>query len=133
MKVQEVGLMIHSNINRTQEPHSWENKNPEEHWIPGQARNDGLHKTFVVICILLLTAGCLLPPVTFASNKWSGVDETVVEKFAKEQGREAKEPLINTRRGDLLLFLFLIAGAVGGFAAGYYWRMLIVEKTPKKK
>ncbi len=68
-----------------------------------------------------------------ASDKWSGVDETVVEKFAKSQGREAREPLINTGHGDLLLFLFLMAGAVGGFAAGYYWRMLIVEKTPKKK
>ncbi len=71
--------------------------------------------------------------LSFASDKWPGVDETVVEKFAKEQGREAREPLIKTGHGDLLLFLFLIAGAVGGFAAGYYWRMLIVEKTPKMK
>ncbi len=69
--------------------------------------------------------------LSFASDKWSGVDETVVEKFAKSQGREAREPLINTGQGDLLLFLFLIAGAVGGFAAGYYWRMLVAEKSPK--
>ena len=63
-----------------------------------------------------------------ASGKWSGVDESVIEKYAKEHGREAKEPLINTDRGDLLLFVFLIAGAVGGFAGGYYWRKLTDKK-----
>jgi ABC-type cobalt transport system substrate-binding protein len=64
------------------------------------------------------------------SEKWPGIDESVVEKIAKEQGREAREPIINTDQGDLLLFVFLLAGAVGGFAAGYYWRRLITEKTP---
>lgn len=60
--------------------------------------------------------------------KWTGVDEAVIEKIAKEQGREPKEPLINMEQGDLPLFIFLVAGAVGGFAAGYYWRVLIAEK-----
>ena len=64
-------------------------------------------------------------------GKWPGVDETVVEKFAKAQGREARSPLLDTDQGDLLLFLFLLAGAVGGFAAGYYWRVLISEKSLK--
>jgi ABC-type cobalt transport system substrate-binding protein len=64
------------------------------------------------------------------SEKWPGIDESVVEKIAKEQGREAREPIINTDQGDLLLFVFLLAGAVGGFAAGYYWRRLITEKAP---
>jgi cobalt/nickel transport protein len=59
--------------------------------------------------------------VVAASEKWAGVDESVIEKIAKENGREAAEPFID---GDLLLFLFLIAGASGGFAAGYYWRKL---------
>jgi hypothetical protein len=62
--------------------------------------------------------------VTVEESRWSGVDEAVVERFAKEHGREAKEPLINTDQGDLLLFVFLIAGAGGGFLAGYYWRRL---------
>ena len=56
--------------------------------------------------------------------EWAGVDETVVEKFAQEAGREAREPLINTDRGDLLLFVFLVAGAAGGFVFGYYFRGL---------
>jgi cobalt/nickel transport system permease protein len=62
------------------------------------------------------------------ASKWTGVDEAVIEKIAKEQGREPKEPLINMEQGDLPLFIFLVAGAVGGFAAGYYWRMLSAEK-----
>jgi len=84
---------------------------------------------FLIAIVLLL--GFL--SFAFSTDKWSGVDETVVEKFAKEHGREAREPLINTDQGDLLIFLFLIAGAVGGFAAGYYWRMLVAEKAPKMK
>jgi len=66
-----------------------------------------------------------------AAEKWQGVDESVVEKIAKEHGREAKEPLINTDQGDLLLFVFLLAGTVGGFAAGYYWKTLITQQIKK--
>ncbi len=70
-------------------------------------------------------------PSVFASEKWGGVDESVIERFAKEFGIEPKEPFINTDQGDLLLFVFLLAGAVGGFAAGYYWRALIEYKGSK--
>ena len=80
------------------------------------------------IFVLLLTAFCILPPVTPAGEKWSGVDESVIEKVAKEHGREAREPLINTDQGDLLLFVFLLAGAVGGFIGGYYWRALVEKR-----
>ena len=71
----------------------------------------------------------LLATLSYAADKWPGVDEAVVEKIAKEHGREAKEPLINTDQGDLLLFAFLLAGAAGGFGAGYAWRMLIERKA----
>lgn len=66
--------------------------------------------------------------LTLAPKEWKGVDEAVVERIAQEHGREAREPLINTDRGDLLLFLFLCAGGVAGFAAGYNWRRLMTEK-----
>ncbi len=59
-----------------------------------------------------------------AAAEWDGVDKTVVEKFAHEAGRPARDPLINTDRGDLLLFVFLVAGTVGGFVAGYCYRSL---------
>ncbi len=68
-----------------------------------------------------------------ASDKWQGVDESVIEKVAKEHGREAREPFINTDQGDLLLFVFLLAGTIGGFAAGYYWKELTGNKRQKVK
>jgi len=66
------------------------------------------------------------------SEKWTGIDESVVKKIAKEHGREAREPLINTDQGDLLLFVFLIAGTIGGFIAGYSWRKL-TERGARKE
>ena len=67
-----------------------------------------------------------------ASDKWQGVDESVIEKVAKEHGREAREPFINTDQGDLLFFVFLLAGTIGGFAAGYYWKELMQGIKDKK-
>jgi hypothetical protein len=61
---------------------------------------------------------------------WSGVDETVIEKFAEQAGRPAWKPFINTDQGDLLLFVFLLAGAAGGFAAGYWFHVLF---PPRRK
>jgi hypothetical protein len=91
----------------------------------GKPRTGGLR-----ICTILFVFVTCYSSLAIASEKWPGVDETVVEKYAKEHGREAHVPLINTDQGDLLLFVFLIAGAAGGFVAGYYWRMLMNEKTP---
>ena len=65
--------------------------------------------------------------------KWTGVDENVVEKFAEEAGRPARDPLINTDKGDLLLFVFLLAGTAGGFVAGYFYRGLFVDAKIKKE
>ena len=56
------------------------------------------------------------------------MDDAVVAKIAREHGREARKPLIDIGEGDLQLFVFLLAGLVGGFAAGYYWRRLVSEK-----
>ncbi len=92
-------------------------------------KNQNCAITFLLL-FLLFTISYLLPVISFASEKWPGVDETVVEKYAEEHGRIARPPLINTGQGDLLLFVFLLAGAVGGFAAGYCWRSLL-ERKPK--
>lgn len=78
---------------------------------------------------LWLTAA---PLVVHAAADWDGVDKAVVEKFAHEAGRPPREPLINTDRGDLLLFVFLVAGAVGGFVAGYCFRALFPPGGAKK-
>ncbi|OGR30286.1 MAG: hypothetical protein A2X83_05960 [Desulfuromonadales bacterium GWD2_54_10] len=73
---------------------------------------------FVLVLLCAAKSPC-------AAEKWQGIDETVVQKIAKEHGREAKGALINTGEGDLQLFAFLVAGAIGGFVAGYYWRVLL--------
>jgi hypothetical protein len=79
------------------------------------------------MALILLFTGVLLSGTLVTSGRtaaWPGVDETVIEKFAEKAGRPAREPLINTDQGDLLLFVFLLAGAAGGFAAGYWFRIL---------
>jgi cobalt/nickel transport protein len=90
-------------------------------------------KAFAVLAFLLMVSFGLIPLTfcnsAFGADKWPGVDESVVEKFASERGREAHSPLINTDQGDLLLFVFLLAGVIGGFAGGYSWRMLVEGKS----
>ncbi|MDP4158875.1 MAG: cobalt ABC transporter permease [Bacillota bacterium] len=48
----------------------------------------------------------------------------VAEKYAAEVGAGERPPLINTDKGDLLLFMFAVGGAVAGFVIGYTWRDL---------
>jgi hypothetical protein len=87
------------------------------------------------IGLILIVAGCLLAgPLcpTGRAASWSGVDETVIEKFAEKAGRTAHEPFINTDRGDLLLFVFLLAGIVGGFIGGYTFRTLFPPRRRRE-
>ena len=84
------------------------------------------------IIIILLMFLSLTGPFAFAENKWGGVDESVVEKIAEEHGRPAWTPFINTDQGDLLLFVFLLAGTAGGFLMGFFWRKLFIEKEDLK-
>jgi hypothetical protein len=67
-----------------------------------------------------------------AEGPWGGVDVTVIEQYAIDAGREAREPFINTDQGDMLLFVFALGGAVGGFTAGYFWRRLVSEKADRQ-
>jgi len=86
---------------------------------------------YVALGLLLLVA--LYFGLTHLDATWSGVDETVIEKFAAAAGREARPPLINTDQGDLLLFFFLVAGTIGGFVGGYYFRELFPPKPREAK
>jgi cobalt/nickel transport system permease protein/cobalt/nickel transport protein len=78
---------------------------------------------FASVFLLLLFSPVLAEE---EAPKWPGVDETVVGKYARELGREARDPYINTDQGDLLLFLFALAGTAGGFIMGYYWHKVFV-------
>lgn len=61
---------------------------------------------------------------------WEGVDVSVVGKYAEQAGRPPRKPLINTDQGDLLLFVFLLAGITGGFVGGYFFRGLFAPPKP---
>jgi cobalt/nickel transport protein len=101
-------------------------------------RRLNLRKTYKILLLFttFLFVVFILQSLAMGADKWAGVDESVVKKVAQEQGRKAWGPVINTDQGDLLLFVFLLAGAIGGFMAGYYWRILMVEKSntrPREK
>jgi hypothetical protein len=73
---------------------------------------------------LTLCLAAFATPHCLAQERWQGVDETVVGKVAREAGRPPRPPLLPTDQGDLQLFAFLLAGALGGFLAGYTFRAL---------
>ncbi|XXY45244.1 hypothetical protein WME91_35090 [Sorangium sp. So ce269] len=70
----------------------------------------------------LWLAGC-------GGASWDGVDEAVVRRVAEDAGRHDTGPLFAGLEGDLLLFAFLWAGLLAGFAIGYYSRVLFVERA----
>ncbi len=89
-----------------------------------------------ILTPIVIASACFILAISCMAEepegKWSGVDETVVEKFADEAGRPARDPYINVGEGDMLLFCFLVAGAIGGFVGGYYFRILFKEPPVKQ-
>lgn len=69
--------------------------------------------------------------VVSTSKSWEGVDVSVIGEYASRAGRAASTPLINVQ-GDLLLFVFTIAGTIGGFISGYYWRGLFDRRKQER-
>ncbi len=68
---------------------------------------------------------------TEEDGKWTGIDVSIVGKYAKKYGRPPRDPYINTDQGDLLLFVFTFFGLVGGIIIGYNFRKLFVEGEDK--
>ena len=77
------------------------------------------------VALALCLAGSAHAEPVSEPARWSGIDESVIEKVAAEAGR-APRPLLFEMEGDLALFLFLCAGIVGGSVFGYCFRMLFV-------
>lgn len=69
-------------------------------------------------------------PLVQAEEKeaWQGIDVSIVGKYASEYGRPPRDPYINTDKGDLLLFVFTLAGVAGGFVIGFNARRIFYEK-----
>ena len=83
----------------------------------------------ILFCVLTLTG---VVSAEEKKEKWAGIDEAVIEKYATDKGMKAAEPLFNVE-GDMLLFLFALAGAIGGFVMGYYWHKVFIVGTPDQE
>ncbi len=66
-------------------------------------------------------------------EKWKGIDVSIVGKYAEKYGHPPRKPYINTDQGDLLLFVFTVAGLIGGIIIGYNIRKLLIEEHNYKK
>ena len=84
----------------------------------------------VLVTGLAIWAWLALAGHNIVSVPWAGTDD-IITKIASDAGRPAHAPLVDTEQGDLLLFVFALAGAAGGFVVGYFWRKLISEKGKK--
>ena len=65
------------------------------------------------------------------TGKWTGIDVSIVGKYAEKYGHPPKDPYINTDQGDLLLFIFTFFGLIGGIIIGYNFRKLFIEGKGK--
>ncbi|HEY3373478.1 MAG TPA: hypothetical protein VGK02_00215 [Candidatus Aquicultor sp.] len=83
-------------------------------------------------CMLAITALHTTAGVSWAAS-WEGVDKTVIEKIAAQNGQPVAKPLIDIGQGDILLFVFLVAGVISGFVLGYFWRALFVDSRVSRK
>jgi cobalt/nickel transport system permease protein len=92
-----------------------------------------MKKAFIIGGLLFALTLPIFVGLTVADSKWPGVDEAVVKKIAEDAGRPAREPFLDFGEGDIQLFLFLIAGTVGGFIAGYYYRDLFAPRPSRAK
>ena len=93
-----------------------------------------VRRAALALCLASAHAHAETPPAATTPEgpgRWSGIDESVIEKVAAEAGR-APRPLWFEMEGDLALFLFLCAGLAGGSVFGYCFRMLFVERIDEK-
>lgn len=67
-------------------------------------------------------------PAQAEEEVWTGIDVSIVGKYATKYGHPPRDPYINTDKGDLLLFVFTISGVIGGFIIGFNVRRLFYEK-----
>lgn len=105
-------------------------------------QNPFSHKTNIFFIVFLISS--VLSTALFAEERsenadmpaaqtneeeaWTGIDISIVGKYAAKYGYPPRDPYINTDQGDLLLFVFTFAGVIGGFVIGFNVRKLFYEK-----
>lgn len=88
-----------------------------------------MKRTLIIVAVVLV----FLLAVLMTESKWEGdVTESAAAPLAEKAGVGESHVLPWKIDGDLLLFFFLSGGAVAGFAAGYYWRVLFSESSRKE-
>ncbi|MDA8219926.1 MAG: energy-coupling factor ABC transporter permease [Dehalococcoidales bacterium] len=87
----------------------------------GQAPSSGrmTGSTWLTLAGVFLVG--LVVVALFIPSQWEGVDVAVVQAKAQELGGTVSAPLLNIT-GDLQLFVFTMAGFIGGAIVGYTWR-----------
>ncbi|MDI6878723.1 MAG: hypothetical protein QMC95_10990 [Desulfitobacteriaceae bacterium] len=91
------------------------------------ARTKGLRRKSILKWIIPGLFVALLIYLGTSPLSMPGADEhvgSIADKYASEVGAGQRPPFINTDKGDLLLFVFAVGGAVAGFWLGYNWRDL---------
>lgn len=88
--------------------------------------------TWVSVTVVLLF---FIVPLNYvwAAEKWQGVDESVVERVAKEHGREAHKPLINTDQGIFSSSSFLSQVRSGALSRGTAGEILWTRGAGQKE
>lgn len=89
-------------------------------------------------CLFLIIIILMFVSIIYTSLKFdeiSAADENtgiIIKEVAKAAGVEEKDPLINTDKGDLLLFVFCFSGLIAGFALGHSWKDISTAVSPKE-
>ncbi len=91
----------------------------------GDVKARGLSGATALVAAGLLLAGLLLVAL-FIPSQWEGVDVAIVQTKAEELGGQVAAPLLNIT-GDLQLFVFTLAGFIGGAIIGYTARGLFAR------
>jgi cobalt/nickel transport system permease protein/cobalt/nickel transport protein len=91
-----------------------------------------MKKFLILVSIFVIFSFAQAKENAQAKEKWTGVDEAIIEKYATQQGRPPRSSLLNIE-GDALLFTFILAGAIGGFILGYNWHRLFKTRIITNK
>ncbi|MDV2989745.1 MAG: hypothetical protein P3T54_06340 [Dehalogenimonas sp.] len=94
---------------------------------------------FINVMIILLAVAAVAGTFYLADNnpaKEEGVindaTDVLASGAATEAGREARDPIINTEQGNMLVFFFTLGGLVAGGLVGFNWRRLMTgNENPK--
>jgi hypothetical protein len=88
------------------------------------------HGFNALVLVTLLGLGAANLAEAAQEDRYSGVDEAVVEQAARKAGRTPRSYVSFLEQGDIPLMMSVLAGLVGGFALGYIYRGHFAGRKP---